>query len=217
MGVRRVFQSKSSNPAKLQEVEERCEALLAKKAGKWAVTVRLLHNKIAIGKEKNPNDPNLSDWPRAPPRDLYQFAFSEAGDASYLLLPDKDRPLFLETGKDISLILDKSKMYIQRQECLIQGVEYELGDIIVRLGTAVIGSSAKGQVVEIEYCPCMHEDMALPILHEVTELLHLKEDHFVPVVVDWNPWKHTSLPHNWTLRHSSIQYLSLFDSYVGTA
>lgn len=142
---------------------------------------------------------------------LYRVHLSQRPERSYLVsLARRD---VLEAGRDVEELMDVLGFKpATKVEKVIEGLEYELGDLTVRLGTVSVNKQPqKSIVVEVEYRPCCAAGQARGLLHDLLETLAAAaggvgaqaviKARGQPDVLDWKDFK---LPSTYGPRHKAL-------------
>jgi len=170
-------------------MQKRIESLQAQKQEKWNMNCSL-----HLFQPK----PDSKDI-----RELYIATFGDSPNTCYLLLKDQ----ILQADRDMIAIVEKIKIYKQRQTIVVSGFQYKVGDFIVRVGSIILGSNTKGLLMEIEYTACCTPNACHEILAEFIDLLRPIDQMISPLVTFDDIG---SLPSFYSLQHATLQYVTLF-------
>eukprot|EP01103_Thecamoeba_quadrilineata_P021267 TRINITY_DN970_c0_g1_i1.p2 TRINITY_DN970_c0_g1~~TRINITY_DN970_c0_g1_i1.p2 ORF type:complete len:163 (-),score=37.70 TRINITY_DN970_c0_g1_i1:58-546(-) len=115
----------------------------------------------------------------------------------------------IEADNEMGGILEKIKsLYVNKHghTIQIQGVEYEIGDFVVRWGSVSQGNNtSKGTIVEVEYKPSLLPNEGAMMLQEfVANIVSEK----TPLGLDFTP--KLNLPELYSNQHTTYQYVSVF-------
>jgi len=194
------------DPQAMPEMQKRVEQLHGKKVGAWNITCNVYHAK------QQPPPPTAKGQLSAQQqllmrpdvaKELLLINFDDLAIKAYLLARDS----VLEADKEISTILERSKLYLLKYTIEIKGHHYTMGDFVVKLGTIFVRDTARGSVMEVEYCPSVLPNQCNKVMSEVLGMLG-------PFDTDVNPifefGAMSSLPLLYGPHHTAVQYAQLF-------
>ncbi|KAJ9055422.1 hypothetical protein DSO57_1004281 [Entomophthora muscae] len=149
---------------------------------------------------------------------LYQLTLSNLPKKVFSWSSDS----ITESDPNLELLLSKlTNIWVPRQSAQIEGFIFDLGDFILRAGDLNIGTSYKGILLEVEYQPCNHPKLRLPLAKEfLAEVLPRPTNYLDTVAPNTAPeisfidvdWYKTGLStRTYSSLHTSHQYRALFE------
>lgn len=112
----------------------------------------------------------------------------------------------IEAGLEMEQILEKIKLYNPRQTVTIRGMQYEVGDFVVKVGSIMLGDTTRGVILEVEYRPCMIPNGCSQILQSFIGNLG---PFNAPFSANVN-YGGVTLPRLYSAQHTALQYVRLF-------
>jgi hypothetical protein len=202
----RVFPLKSvPDPQAMPEMQKRVEQLQGKKVGPWNVTCYVYHAKQPptppTAKGQLPSQQLLMRTDVA--RELLLINFDDSATKAYLLARDS----VLEADKEISTILERSKLYALKYPIDVKGHHYTMGDFVVKLGTIFVKDAARGSLMEVEYCPSVLPNQCHKIMGELLSMIGPFDSEVHPTF-DFSTM--LTLPEVYSHHHTAVQYAALF-------
>jgi len=189
------------DPQALAEMQKRVEQLQGKKVAAWGVTCSLYVAKPPPAPTAK-GQHHLSRVDTA--KELVLINFDDVPKKAYLLAKDS----VLEADKEISLILEKTKLYLVKHTIEVKGHQYVMGDFVVKIGNVFLKDSAKGSVMEIEYCPSVLPNQSHKVMNELLALLGPFETEVNPIF-DFSATP-SPLPEVYSPHHTAVQFSVLF-------
>lgn len=150
-------------------------------------------------------------------KELYIVNFEDKPKKCYMM----SKNIILEADKEMMSIVDRMKMYIQRQTVLItvtlnqdrllieKGYQYLLGDFMVKIGSVILGQTTKGIVVEVEYLPCVIPNRCNDLLEEFIGNIGPFDSK---ITANFNYGEVAQLPDTYSFQHTTYQYVALLKS-----
>lgn len=113
----------------------------------------------------------------------------------------------IEAGLGMEQILEKIKIYSPRQTVAVrvrsvssfaallpgkrangrraQGMQYAVGDFVVKVGSIMLGETTRGVLLEVEYRPCMVPNACTQILQSFASNLGILNTSFFPPTTNY--------------------------------
>jgi len=114
------------------------------------------------------------------------------------------------SDQGFDLVLQKFSAYLAtdiRSRFELNGSEYHLKDFRIRVGTAVMDTTTKGVVVEIEFAPCNVVWQCIGLLSELVNMFFPGEVKRMPAPI----YKQRASPENYYVSDTMEQYLLIFN------
>ncbi|KAI8139254.1 mediator complex, subunit Med20 [Fennellomyces sp. T-0311] len=144
---------------------------------------------------------------------MYQVALGQQPGQVYCMV---DGSVVVEAEKELETILSRLKnLWHMRQNIVIEGTSFEVGDFTIRVANILLGSTYKGLLLEITYHPCSAPNIAADLLREFVESV-VPPTAQLSCEYEYN-YELVGLSNNdFSTAHTGYQYMMLFrnDSLV---
>merc|ERR1711879_348697 len=95
---------------------------------------------------------------------------------------------------------------LEMEQILEKGMQYEMGDFVVKVGSIMLGDTTRGVILEVEYRPCMIPNGCSQILQSFIGNLGPFNTPFSANV----NYSGVTLPRLYSAQHTALQYVRLF-------
>uniref|UniRef100_A0A7N0UL59 Mediator of RNA polymerase II transcription subunit 20 n=2 Tax=Kalanchoe fedtschenkoi TaxID=63787 RepID=A0A7N0UL59_KALFE len=153
------------------------------------------------------------------PRDFLGIALPEQPNKYFLVI--RGRSIVTEADSTIQVIMEKLQSYKSRISFTFEGIQYQLGDFLLRVGKVVPTHSEnlRGIVMEVEYLPISSIEKGKVIMDEFFDLWQEAlsnrslPGHFSHIDTNFSDF---GLSDTYTPQHTAVQYACVMAQMIAS-
>ncbi|MQL73661.1 hypothetical protein Taro_006002 [Colocasia esculenta] len=195
------------NSQVLAEVSQCAESLGGVKGGRWRSSLTFYRPMV--------RDQSV---PAECPKDFLGLALQDRPDRYYFIIRGR---IVVEADVGILAIMEKLQSYKARVSLHFEGLQYQVGDFLLRVGKVVPANSEnlRGIMMEVEYLPISSVEKSRQIMEDFLDIWHetlSKKSlpgrfmHIEPNFLDYG------LSDQYSSQHTTVQYAAVMAQLIAT-
>ncbi|CAA6664235.1 unnamed protein product [Spirodela intermedia] len=158
------------------------------------------------------------DGPYGLPKDFLGLALQDRPDRYYFIVRGR---IVVEADSAMLAIMDKLQSYKARVSLNFEGLQYQVGDFLLRVGKVIPANSEnlRGIMMEVEYLPISSLETSRQIMDDFVDLWREAlsrrslPGHFLHLEPNFAEY---GLSNNYSPQHTTVQYAAVVAQLIAT-